>query len=135
MKRLSWILTLPLMAVAVVFAIANREVVVLDLWPLAMTIQAPLFVLVLGAAVVGLFAGAVVAWFSGGPTRRRARAARRRAAELEREIAYLRGAAETERPKEQSIDAPRSSAVTLAGLPAAPPSNQSASGGGPRSTF
>jgi len=131
MKRLSWILTLPLMVVAVVFAIANREVVVLDLWPLAMTIQAPLFVVVLGAAVVGLFAGAVVAWFSGGSTRRRAREARRRAAELEREVAYLRGAAE----KERLADAPRSSAVTIAGSPAAPPPTQSAAGGGPRTTL
>ncbi|MHA1601301.1 MAG: lipopolysaccharide assembly protein LapA domain-containing protein [Alphaproteobacteria bacterium] len=132
MKRLSWILTLPLMVVAVVFAIANREVVMLDLWPLAMTIQAPLFVLVLGSAVVGLLAGAMVAWFSGGPTRRRAREARRRAAELEREIARLRNnSAEIERSSAVS----RATGGTTPGLPAVPAPNHVATGGGPRMTL
>ncbi len=132
MKRLSWILTLPLMVVAVIFAISNREVVTLDLWPLAMTIQAPLFVLVLGSAVVGLLAGAVVAWFSGGPTRRRARAARRHAAELEREIARLRESIESERP----AATPRPPDNTLPGLPSVPPpSSHAATGGGPRTTL
>lgn len=131
MKRLSWILTLPLMVVAVVFAIANRDVVVLDLWPLALTIQAPLFVLVLGSAVAGLLAGAVVAWFSGGSTRRRAREARRRAAELEREIARLRSAAENERPAAAS-QVPSS---TTPRLPAAPAPNHAAASGGPRMTL
>jgi len=125
MKRLSWILTLPFMAVAVVFAVANREMVTLDLWPLALTVQTPLFVLVLGSAVVGLLAGAMVAWFSGGPTRRRARAARRRAAELEREVAQLRESIEKERP----AAAPRPPGGAMPGL--APP-NPAATGGGPR---
>lgn len=128
MKRLSWILTLPLMAVAVIFAIANRELVTIDLWPLALTIQAPLFVLVLGSAVVGLLAGAVVAWFSGGPTRRRARAARRRTAELERELARLREGIENERPAVE----PRPPVRAMPGLP---PVNHAATGGGPRTTL
>ena len=127
MKRLSWVLTLPLMAVAVVFAIANREVVVLDLWPLAMTIQAPLFVLVLGSAVAGLLAGAIVAWFSGGSTRRRAREARRHAAELEREVARLRDAVEAESERLAAVS--RSSGGTPPGLPAAPPADRAATGG------
>jgi uncharacterized integral membrane protein len=91
-KRLSWIWTLPLMVVAVIFAIANRESVMLDLWPLEISIQAPLFILVLGSVAVGLFAGGVAVWFSGGHTRRQARAARRQVAELERELANLRHA-------------------------------------------
>jgi putative membrane protein len=103
------------MAVAVVFAIANRQLVLLDLWPLALTIQAPLFLLVLGSTVVGLLAGAVVAWFSGGATRRRAREARRRIDELEREVARLREAVESPRPAAP----PAPSAAP--GLPAAPP--------------
>ena len=128
MKRLSWILTLPLMAVAVIFAIANREMVTLDLWPLALTIQAPLFVLVLGSAVVGLLAGAMVAWFSGGPTRRRARMARRRAAELEREVAQLREDIENKR----LAAVPRPPVREMPGL--APP-NPAATGDSPRTTL
>ncbi len=127
MKRLSWILTLPLMVVAVVFAIANREAVMLDLWPLAMTIQAPLFILVLGSVVVGLLIGAVIAWFSAGATRRRAREARHHADELEREVARLREAAERQR----LTDPPRTGAGSTAGVPAVPPSHP-APGGGPR---
>ena len=123
MKRLSWILTLPLMVVAVTFAIANREVVTLDLWPLAMTVQAPLFVLVLGSAVVGLLAGAVVAWFSSGATRRRARAARRHADELEREVVRLRESIESERPA--AVQRP-------SGMPTVQPLNHTATGSGPR---
>lgn len=125
MKRLSWILTLPLMAVVVVFVIANRELTTLDLWPLALTIQVPLFILVLGSAAVGLLAGAVVAWFSGGPTRRRARAARRRTAELEREVARLREGIENERPAAE----PRAANRAMPGLP---PPNHVATSAGPR---
>jgi uncharacterized integral membrane protein len=128
MKRLSWILTLPLMVVAVVFAVANRELVTLDLWPLAMTIQAPLFILVLGSTVVGLLAGAAVAWFSSGPTRRRAREARRRAAELEREVAHLREKLENTRPAVP----PRPQGDTADRLPPVSPPSPVATGSGPR---
>jgi len=128
MKRLSWIITLPLMAVAVVFAIANREAVVLDLWPLALTIKAPLFLLVLGSIVFGLLAGAAVAWVSAGATRRRAREARRRVADLERELAGLREAAEKGRP----VPPPHPAAGSPSSLPVAPPP-QAAAGGDPRS--
>jgi uncharacterized integral membrane protein len=124
MKRLSWIITLPLMVVAVVFAIFNRKVVDLDLWPLAIKVQAPLFVLVLGSAVVGLLAGAMAAWISGGPTRRRAREARRHAADLEREIARLR-----------EVAAPRPAAGTASVLPAVPPPTHTETGSGPRTSL
>jgi len=119
-KRLSWILTLPLMVVAVVFAIANREAVTLDLWPLEISIQAPLFLMVLGSIVVGLFAGGAAVWFSGGQTRRRARAARRQVAELERELSRLRHAYESVPPSAApGAAAPASGVPGHASLPGA----------------
>lgn len=85
MKRFSWILTLPLIAVAVIFSIANRESVTLDLWPFELTLQLPLFVILLACIAFGLVVGGMATWLSAGPTRRRARQARRRVTELERE--------------------------------------------------
>jgi len=110
-KRLSWILTVPLMVLAVVFAIANREVVTLDLWPLAIVVQLPLFLLVLGSALVGLLAGGIIVWFSGGQTRRRLREARREGIELAREAERLREATEAERERERTAPEARAAAL------------------------
>ncbi len=90
MKRFSWILTLPLIAVAAIFAIANREPITLDLWPFEASPRLPLFVILLACLVLGLVVGGLATWLSAAPTRRRARQARRRVAELEREAAHLR---------------------------------------------
>ncbi len=90
MKRLSWILTVPLMIVAVVFAVTNRSGATLNLWPLGITLEAPLFVLVLLSLLVGLIAGGTIAWMSAGRARRRARAAEYRANSAERELDTLR---------------------------------------------
>ncbi len=90
MKRFSWILTLPLIVVAVIFAIANREPITLDLWPLEASPRLPLFVILLACVAFGLTVGGLATWLSAAPTRRRARQARRRVAELEREAARLR---------------------------------------------
>ncbi len=90
MKRFSWILTLPLIAVAVIFAIANRELTTLDLWPFEASPRLPLFVILLACVAFGLVVGGLATWLSAAPTRRRARQARRRVAELEREAARLR---------------------------------------------
>ncbi len=90
MKRFSWILTLPLIAVAAIFAIANREPITLDLWPFEASPRLPLFVILLVCLVFGLLVGGLASWLSAAPIRRRARQARRRVAELEREAARLR---------------------------------------------
>ena len=109
-KRLSWILTFPLVVVIVVFAIANREMVTFDLWPFELSVSAPLFVAILGSLFTGLLIGGLTAWLSAGKARWRARVAGRRTAELEREIARLN------REREPAM-APRQSAGTP-GLPA-----------------
>jgi uncharacterized integral membrane protein len=86
-KRFSWILTLPLIAVAVIFSIANRESVTLDLWPFELSLQLPLFVILLACIAFGLVVGGMATWLSAAPARRNARQARRRVAELERDRA------------------------------------------------
>ncbi|MHA1152470.1 MAG: lipopolysaccharide assembly protein LapA domain-containing protein [Alphaproteobacteria bacterium] len=88
MKRFSWLLTVPLIVVAAIYSIANRELITLDLWPFKL--QLPLFVALLACLVIGLVVGGLATWRSAAPTRRRARQARRQVAELEREVARLR---------------------------------------------
>jgi hypothetical protein len=78
------------MIVAVVFAITNRSGATLNLWPLGITVEAPLFVLVLLSLLVGLIVGGAIAWMSAGSARRRARAAEYRANTAERDLDILR---------------------------------------------
>lgn len=89
MKHFRWIITLPVTVVAVVFAIANRQTVTLDLWPLETELKAPLFILVLLSLFVGLVVGGAIAWLSAGRARARAREALYRAEQLQRENARL----------------------------------------------
>lgn len=112
MKRLSWILTLPLIIVTVVFAAANFDFVSLDLWPFAFTLSVPLSVALLTSLVLGLLVGGLTAWLSAGGTRQRARQARRRADQLEREVAQLRI------ERDRAAGAPGAGPGGSAGLPA-----------------
>ncbi len=80
MKRFSWILTVPLIVVAVVFLTSNREPVTLDLWPFEISLRSSLHWILLACVAFGLVVGAMATWQSTAP-------ARRRVAELERERA------------------------------------------------
>jgi uncharacterized integral membrane protein len=93
-KHISWILTIPLTALLVAFAVANRAFVDIDLWPFEFKLPLPIFVLVLGSLVIGFFIGAAVAWLSIAKHRHRARVARKDVTKLEREVARLEREAE-----------------------------------------
>lgn len=90
MRHLSWIITAPLLVVAVVFSVANRGRVAIDLWPLPITLEPPLYLVALAAIFAGFLIGGTVVWIAAGRRRRRARELRYRNEELERELAYLR---------------------------------------------
>ena len=92
MRHLSWIATLPLAILVIVFAVSNRESVALDLWPLDIVIAAPVFLLVLGAAFIGFLAGGCVVWLAAVGRRRETRQRDRRIDTLEREVGNLQGA-------------------------------------------
>lgn len=110
MRYLIWILTLPIVLLAVVFSVANRGPVEIDLWPLDLRVALPLYLLLLLSLFVGLLLGLVVAHFSAGRSRARARDSRYRAEMLERENARL---------KKQAADAPASGgAQRVPSLPA-----------------
>ncbi|MHA1564425.1 MAG: LapA family protein [Alphaproteobacteria bacterium] len=84
MKRLAWLLTLPLAVAVVVFAVHNRAGVVIDPWPVGPPFSVPLYLIALGAILAGFGAGALVQWAAGGKRRQLARQRNRRLSELER---------------------------------------------------
>ena len=86
MKLIARILFGLLAVVAVVFALANRGMVTVDLWPLPTEdVTLPLYMAILGAVAVGLVIGIAAAMPARERMRRRARAGERRAATAERE--------------------------------------------------
>jgi lipopolysaccharide assembly protein A len=73
MRRFSYLISLPLAVILVVFAIANRESLVINFWPLPWTASLPSFLALFLALLIGFLGGAAAAWLSGGRARRRAR--------------------------------------------------------------
>jgi uncharacterized integral membrane protein len=86
-RLLGWLLALPLSLLAVVFAVANRHDLRLELWPLPWSVELPAYLAVLGPLVLGLVLGGLAMWLAGHRTRMTARALRRRAESLERQLA------------------------------------------------
>ena len=75
--------------VVILFSITNRQSVVLDLWPLPLFVDVPIYGVVIATAVIAFIAGGIVAWYSGGRARRRARLESRRAHNLEKDLSTL----------------------------------------------
>lgn len=104
-RLLGWLIGVPFAAAAATFAAANRTPVAADLWPLPWTVEAPLYLFVLLALLVGFLAGAGVAWASSFAARRRARHAARA------EIAALRQEAKRAAESRSATSAPAAGSV------------------------
>lgn len=103
MKFLFWIIVLALLFVAGFFAVANREVVQIDLWPVTQ-VAMPLYLGLICTLALGFVLGAVVAWWSGRTARSRARQAARRADVLARERDALQAQLDAMRPRPAVIE-------------------------------
>lgn len=90
MKHLSWLITLPVTLVVVVFAVSNRTPVEVDLFPLPWRPILPAYLLVLGSMFIGFLIGGMSTWLAGAPYRRRARRLAAEAQVLSRELAEVR---------------------------------------------
>ena len=102
MHRLWLIVTVPLTVAFAIFAVANRETVEVNLWPLDLSLALPLFLLALGTFAIGLLAGALLLWLPLLRWRHRARSEERRARRVEAELAAAR-ALPPERPAEPTV--------------------------------
>lgn len=95
MRLIGWLLALPLSLLAVVFAVANRHGLRLELWPLPWSLELPVYLAVLGPLVLGMVLGGVIVWLAGHGSRAAARHHRRRAESLERQLAAAGAGADT----------------------------------------
>jgi len=84
------LLAAPVLIVLVVFALSNRQVVQLGLWPTDIMIELPLSITVLVAAGLFFIAGALMTWGASVAMRGRARRAERTIRQLEAEVQALR---------------------------------------------
>jgi len=91
------ILTL-FIVILVTFAIANREMVTVNLWPLPFTSSVPLFAAILGAFAVGLLIGCGLTAWSRQRLKIRARSSERRAERAERTAAEHKASAAARAP-------------------------------------
>ena len=82
MKLLTWLIFLPVAALIVVFAVVNRTVTTINLWPLPFEIDLPLFGVIFGGALIGIVWGGIATWLAADTTRARAREWRREAGRL-----------------------------------------------------
>ena len=88
-RLLSWLTMLMVGIIVIVFSISNHSIVTLDFWPLPVFQDTPIYVPVLTFGIFGFGLGAIIAWFSAGASRRKARKANRRASSLENDLTKL----------------------------------------------
>ena len=102
------------LVVIVAFAVSNRGMVEVALWPLPETLQLQLFWVFLFGLVVGAILGGFGAWLGGMRKRRDGRRMRRKAEELE-------GQLRTIRQQEEAAEAKAYEEAKAERLAAAPP--------------
>lgn len=96
-KLLTAVVVLPVAAILLIFALANRTPVTLSLDPFspgdpAFSVDLPLFLIIILALMVGVVIGSVADWISQARWRREARHSRSEVRRLEQEAADLRRA-------------------------------------------
>jgi uncharacterized integral membrane protein len=104
MRRLGWIVTIPLTVIVLLFAVDNRQPVELELWPLPWAVPAiPLFALALVLILLGFVIGALAMWFSGAKLRRQNRQLRRDLDAAKSELYGLRNRAPEPRSQGNAV--------------------------------
>jgi len=96
-RLVGWVVLVPLSIVIVIFALANRQLVVVNFNPLvpseALTtpgVGVPFFLVLFAVLLFGVVLGGVATWFAQGQHRRDARTWRREAERLSREFDAIR---------------------------------------------
>lgn len=87
MKLVDWLLALPVTVVLLVFALNNRVMVDVNLWPFPYAVPAWLSVVALAALGAGFILGLMAAYIGSRRWRRKARQAERRLKLVEQELA------------------------------------------------
>ncbi len=109
MRLISWIIVAVIAIAAMSFAISNRELVTLNLWPFPFVQETPLYLAILGASLIGFLVAGTLSLF---PLTKWKHLARSRARDLEiserkierykSQISDLESAAEKKKSSPQS---------------------------------
>jgi len=113
-KIVTWIVIVPLAAVIIAFAVANRQTVTVSFDPFSSTNPAyaatlPLFMVILIVLILGVVVGGVAAWIRQGKWRRAARRLDGEARALHDEIESIRrrfGTAAQPAPAQEPVSLP-----------------------------
>lgn len=84
------IIGLPLLVLAVLFALSNTQTVRLGIWPTDYALEVPLSVAVLGGMAIAFLAGGMTVWFGALGQRRDIRDAEHKVRLLEAQISEIR---------------------------------------------
>jgi hypothetical protein len=116
-KIVGWLVLVPLCAVLIAFALANRQLVAVNVNPFAAPVEAgtsgygvPLFIVLYVVLLIGVLLGGIATWFAQGTHRKRERHWRREAYQLNQELEARR------RQSVQSVAAPASEVDDLLDL-------------------
>src|SRR5689334_16189671 len=98
MRRIvGWIVLVPLSLVLIVFALANRQLVIVNFNPFVPSdalatpgVGVPFFLVLFGVLLLGVVLGGIATWFAQASHRRDERAWRREAERLNREVEAIR---------------------------------------------
>ena len=118
-----FLIGVPVLVLLVLFALSNKQVVRMGLWPTDITVDAPLSIAVLVASAVFFIAGALMTWGTGLAMRARARRAEATVQQLRAQVRTLQA-----RP----VPEPRVATRTPAEAPAALPQRSMATLSAPR---
>jgi hypothetical protein len=98
-RIVGWIVLVPLCLVLIVFALANRQLTVVNFNPFispdalaAPAVGMPLFLVIFGVLLIGVVLGGIASWFAAGQIRRDRRRWQREAERLSRELGAPRKA-------------------------------------------
>lgn len=89
MRLFNIVLAFMFAILAISFAVSNRDIVPVSLWPLPFEWPMPVAMVGFLALLVGFILGGIAAWIGAGTSRSRARAAERKTREQAREISKL----------------------------------------------
>jgi len=96
-RIVGWFVLVPLCAVLIIFALANRQLVVVNFNPFASTdalvapgVGVPLFLVIFAVLLVGVVLGGIATWFAQRPHRRDEKHFKRETERLHRELEVAR---------------------------------------------
>ncbi|MGQ0674557.1 MAG: lipopolysaccharide assembly protein LapA domain-containing protein [Rhodospirillales bacterium] len=104
-KILAWLIGPPVLAGAILFALANRGALSLSFWPSSYALAGPVYLVVFGCILAGVALGGAAAWLAYGRKRALLRERAREIRRLEGEIEDLKrrlGDGRDDKPAEQA---------------------------------